>query len=34
MKVATLTQTVVVENAANPAEVFRTLFVPLLAAVG
>ena len=30
MKVATLTQTVIVENAAKPAEVLRTMFVPLL----
>jgi hypothetical protein len=30
VKVATLTQTVVVENVAKPAEVLRTLFVPLL----
>ena len=32
MKVSTLTQTVV-ENAAKPAAVLRTLFVPLLAVV-
>ena len=31
MKVSTLTQTVVVENAAKPAEVLRTLLVYVLA---
>jgi len=33
MKVATLTQAVVVENAVKPAEVFRTLLASALAAV-